>query len=443
MYLSAAIKETGIECKILDFESVVFSEKTLIKFIKEYNPNIIGLTAFTCTVNSAGYLAKIIRSHFKNIVTVLGGVHVSSLPVESIREFDVDYIFIGEGEDSFPEFLHALQDGDDSDINIPGVCYKREDGSLKVNSPAIIEDLDNIAFPDRQFETNYGIGVKGLKSRREIKYAEILTSRGCPFNCTFCAVSVIHGGKKLHQKKVRLRSVENIAEELSLLQYQHGISHLDIIDSTFTVNRKRLLQIVETIGSLGLSYNCNAIINSVNYETLSAMAETGCQKISFGIESGSPEILNKINKKIKYEQIIEKIAEARRANIPIIECSYIIGVHPDETEDDIKQTEKLMHKLDADISVVSIGIPFPGTVMHEQFREADLLGYASDWDSFSFYGAKPKTRTKTIPNEKLLRLQKRMLRRFYFTPKRIIKNLKKIRSFGQLVNNLKAALNLS
>ncbi len=459
-YLSSALKEEGIECDILDFESVVFSEERLARQIEQWQPDLIGLTAFTCTVANAAHIGKFLKERFPKIVTVLGGVHVSTLPRESVLDFPfIDYIYVGEGEAHFPEFCKMVEEGEadkSKEMNIPGLCYIKTDGNVVINSPQLVVDISDLAFPDRSYEFAAGTGVKGLKTQSELNYSQVLTSRGCPFKCTFCAVEVIHSGKTdpalnlrgevVYQGNknlsVRQRTPDNVIDELKMLREEHGVEHIDIIDSTFTVNRKRAIPIVEAIGKLGMTFNCNSIINTVSYELLHCMVENGCQKISYGIETGSPKILKLINKKIDADGIRKRIEATRRANIPVMECSYIIGVHPDETEEDMRATERFMDELDADVSVLSVGIPFPGTAMYKQFKEANLYNMDNNWDLFSFYGARPLVKTKTVSNERLLFLQKQIMRNYYFRPKRIVRHVRKLRSIGQLAASVKAATSL-
>jgi anaerobic magnesium-protoporphyrin IX monomethyl ester cyclase len=446
MYISAALKEAGVACRILDFESTVMTEETLFGWIQDFNPKIVGLTAFTPTVNNAGHIASLVKERYPDIVTVLGGVHVSALPHQSLMELPCfDYIFIGEGEIHFPEFCKALLAGRidaSTEIDIPGVCYRKPDGTSQINPPEMIFDLDSLPLPDRSVDFRKGAGIKSLPSRRSMRYAEILTSRGCPFDCTFCAVKIVHSGKEYSNRRVRQHSVEKVAEEIAILKNEHGVDHLNILDSTFTVNKKYVIPIVETIAGFGLTYNCNAIINTVDYEVLKTMAETGCQQISFGIETGSPEILKKVNKRIRIEEIVERVAIAREVGIPAIECSYIIGIHPDETEEDIRLTERLMHQVDADVSVLSIGIPLPGTEMFHQFSSEGMYSMGNDWDAFSFYGAKPNVRTRYVSRERLLHLQKEIMRNYYFSPRRISRRVRRLSSPMELVNSVKAAFSL-
>jgi radical SAM superfamily enzyme YgiQ (UPF0313 family) len=440
MYLSGSIQEMGLACRILDYESVVFSEEALLQDISENRPQVVGLTAFTPTVCNANYIADLIKKSFPEIVTVLGGIHASALPRESVVEFkSMDYVFVGEGEILFPQFCYLALRGEidrSADIDIPGLCYQKTDGSIKLNPPLLIEDLDALPLPDRSAEITTGAGMKGLGNRDEMRYADVLTSRGCPFKCSFCAVSVIH-------HRTRFRSPENVVDEITLLKREHGVSHINLIDSTFTLNKKRVAHVCEAMGRLGLTYNCNAVVNTIDYDLLKLMADTGCQKVCFGVESGSPRILEKISKKADLDKVVDTVAMARKARIPVTECSYIIGIHPDETEEDIKLTRKLMHAADADISLVSVGIPFPGTRMYQQFKDADLLDTTTDWDTYSFFGTTPRTRTKYVSNERLLYLQKEMMRTYYFSPKRIARQLRKIRSWGQLKHSVSAALSLS
>ncbi len=439
MYLSSALKRHGMACAIADFEAVRFSEEALLGRVAEFEPGIIGLTAFTCTVGNAKHIAGIIKRRRPDIATVLGGIHASALPERTVEEFpEFDYVFTGEGEESFPVFCRQLLEGGigrSDDIALPGVCYRRADGAIRVNAPRLVENLDSLEFPDRGCALNTGTGSKGLETRGEKRYAEILTSRGCPFNCSFCAVSVIH-------RTARFRSVDGVVREIGQLRRDCGVTHLDVVDSTFTVKRARAQEIARAIGEAGLTFNCNAAVNTVDHDLLETFARNGCTKVSFGIETGSARLMELVGKKGSPERMEAAVSNARRAGIPVIECTYVIGIHPDENEEDIALTERLMHTLAADISVVSIGIPFPGTVMYGQFAAEGLVEAAPDWDSYAFFGTRPGTRTKHVSGDRLVYLQKRMMRRFYFSPGRIVRNLSRIRSPGQCLNSIRAAIGL-
>jgi len=182
-----------------------------------------------------------------------------------------------------------------------------------------------------------------------------------------------------------------------------------------------------------LTWNCNARVNTVNYEILKLMKESGCKKISFGVESGSEKILKLIKKGITIPQVKKAVSDAKKAGIRYVECTFMIGSHPDETMEDIEKTIKLMHELMPDFLAFSVMCPFPGTEVYNMMKKRKLLMNNPDWSQFSLFGnLKRYEKLTNMTSDEMINLQIKVLKDYYKTPKYVLSQLLKIRTLDEI-----------
>jgi radical SAM superfamily enzyme YgiQ (UPF0313 family) len=333
--------------------------KTLTKAVVLSSPDLVGITCFTQNVPAVIHLTSMLKAYLPEVPIVLGGIHPTADPILTMQYIkDVDYIVIGEGEETIVELCGAISEKKKQYVSkVRGIIY-RENGQIKNTSfRPLIHDLEQLPFPDRT-----------LGERRNYYNADtIFTSRGCPFECIFCASNV------LWKRKIRYRTLDNILSEIDFLINQYNTTRIRIDDDTFTLSKKRVVNFCNRIKKMGLSkkvsFSLGSRVDTLDEEMIQLLAEIGTDTISFGIESGSPRILEKIHKEITPAQIENTIRLTSSYGIRCL-CYFMIG-HPEETVDDVGQSIELFDRIanrfvDGEINIVT---PYPATQLWTIARE--------------------------------------------------------------------------
>lgn len=427
-YIAAVLRKAGHNIKMVDFN--VMNREQLPVIISKFKPETIGLTAFTPTIYNAKKIISEIKQINPKIITILGGVHASALPVETMKEIkDLDYLVFGEGETTIIELISSLINKKGF-IKVDGIVFRKAEKIIRNKPRKLIENLDSLPPPARDlipFHLYAKHHVTRGFSRKEKKIMEIMTSRGCPNRCIFCAGHINYGFR------VRFRSYENIAKEISEYIERYGINHISIEDDTFTLNRELVKRLCLFFKNNNLTWNCNTRVNAVDYDLLRTMAGSGCKKITFGIESGNAEILRKIKKAITIEQAIKVVREAKKAKIRYVECDFMIAPHIDETLETVNDTVKLIYKLMPDFLSLSIMCPFPGTEIYDLMVKHKLLDKNPDWSQFTVFGnLKRYKRLNYLSSEEMYWLQHKILKGYYSSPRYIVSQLIQIRSLSEI-----------
>lgn len=427
-YIASALKEAGNDISMVDFN--VTDIKLLPEIIKKFNPEIVGLTAMTPTIHFAKSIISEIKKINPKIITILGGVHASALPKETMEDIeDLDYLVFGEGEKTAVELVDYIRDKRNLS-KVAGILFRKGNKIIKNNPRELIKDLNTILFPSKDilplklYEKRH---VSRGFSREHLKIMELMTSRGCPNKCIFCAGHINYGNT------IRFRSYDNIISEIKQSIEKYGITHISFLDDTFTLNRKLVGDLCKFCKEHKLTWDCNARVNTVNYDFLKIMAESGCKKISFGVESGNSEILKKIKKNITLPQIIKTVKDAKKTGIRYVECTFMIGSCIEETKEDIKDTVKLIYQLMPDFIAVSIMCPFPGTEIYNTMLEKNLMNKNPDWSQFSVLGnLKRYDRIINLTSEEMSEIQHKILKDYYSSPKYILLQLKQLRTLDEI-----------
>ncbi|MBI2042689.1 MAG: cobalamin B12-binding domain-containing protein [Candidatus Nealsonbacteria bacterium] len=428
-YLAAYLKQNNVKVDLLDCEVQDLADDSLGNFIKERNPILIGMSCVTSNIIAGHDLAKIIKARFPDIKIIVGGVHATALPQRTLQEFPCfDFIAKGEGELTLLELHNALVcNGDLSGVR--GLLFRNGSGFVDTGARPLIENLDSLPFPDREL-LDMALYKKTHASRgfsRTVKnIAEVITARGCPFNCIFCAVNVNFN------RRVRYRSVENIIAEMDECIKKHQTNHFSIMDDTFAFRKDLFYPICDYLKSKKVTWDCYMRVNLVGEDILKKAVDSGCEKVSFGIESGSERILKLINKQTTIQQIKEAFALCRKTGLRYIDATFMLGNHPLETTEDIKLTMNLIMELNPDFMAFFITVPFPGTELNRIMKEGNYL-IQENWNDFILYGGKPSWSYQYFDGDDLLKLQAGLMKRFYLRPSYILKQLIKIKTPGELI----------
>jgi anaerobic magnesium-protoporphyrin IX monomethyl ester cyclase len=358
----------------------------------------------------------------------VGGPHANSLPVETLQEFSsFDCLVYGEGEVTLGELCQRVAEHR-TDLALPGLVYRKDGEIVKNPERELVADLDTLPFPARDlidYRIQPGHSTRGVSNK--ILSTELFTSRGCPYGCSFCAIQTTFG------KTVRFRKTAFIQEEVSRIVRDHKFNHLVIADDTFSLKMDRAFEICDILGRSGIvSWNCDTRVTSVSKELLMAMRKSGCQKVAFGVESGSQRILDLIGKKISIEQVRQAVHWAKESGIRHIEGNFIIGSDPSETLEDLEMTRDLVRSLPWTFISVSLIVPYPGTPVARVMEDLNLIPPDTAWEDYVMIGVPPKWRTVHFTSPDLLRLQRQITRQFYLDPRYIVRQLATVRSLSDV-----------
>ena len=427
-YLAAYSIQAGIDVDIWDYEQNAFIAKEFLEKVREVQPAVIGMSCMTPTIMNGHIIATLIKKHFPNIFVVVGGAHSSAIPVQTLEEFPhFDLVVNQEGESSFLEVLQHLKAGD-KPSKIQGTTWRDGEDIVREESRGFIKELDDIPFPARQLyhDRNTLAGHSSRGFSNTMKSTEIFTSRGCPYKCSFCAIVATFN------RSLRFRSIENVEAEVVEVKKNYGTDHVVIADDTFGLKSGLLEALCDVFTKHKISsWNCDTRVDAVDPESLRMMHKSGCTKVAFGVESGSPRLIALNEKKITPERVIAAVREAHEAGIKHIEANFIVGSHPDETYDDLMQTAALIRQLPISFISVSITVPYPGTPNFEYMKERNLIE-TYDWSKYVMFGKAPRWRTVHFTSDDLLAYQKKLNRSFYLNPKYMLRMLGSIRSFSEL-----------
>lgn len=434
--IAASLSIGGYKVEMLDFDVEDVDERKMENKLKNFSPLIVGISCYTPTVINGHRIASLVKKITPSVVIVVGGPHISALPARTLDEFgSFDIGVIGEGEETIVELADAISRGDDIKA-IKGIVFRIGQTVHMSDKRPPIRDLDRLPFPDRSLiniPLYKGQSHRGF-SREFLKITEIMTSRGCPNRCIFCASEVVAG------PGVRFRSAGVVKAEIGECVEKYGFNHFTISDDTFTLKEDRLNEICDEFARRGVSWNCNARVWPISKKILSVMSRSGCRGITFGVESGSPRILKLIKKNITIEQVVDAFRWSKEAGIKLVEADVIIGSHPSETREEILMTKKLISRISPDIVMFSVIVPYPGTEVYEMMKEKNLIFKDGKWDDFVLFGKEPSWRTDNFAPADLIKMQKQLLLSFYFNPVRIFKTIAKIRSLKELSYWIKGGL---
>jgi radical SAM superfamily enzyme YgiQ (UPF0313 family) len=349
------------------------------------------------------------------ITTIVGGPHITAIPEETMTRYpDIDIAVIGEGEETIIELLKALENKRDLNL-IKGIAY-RDNGVLKFTSPRpFIKDLDILPFPAWDMLPDVLKFYQQTAARVDrLPCLSIITSRGCPFRCIFCARNVFGNVTRAH-------SANYLIEMLKFLKNEYGLRSVSIEDENFGVYRERLKQFCNRMieERLNISWDCPTNINSVDPEILFLMKKAGCWQINYGIESGSQRILDFIKKGTTTEKIENALNMTVEAGM-YTKGYFIIG-HPTESYESIQETIDFIKRIKLDIFQMSFMIPFPGAELYDMAK--DYGEFKNDWDNMNIWT--PLFIPHGFTEEDLVRESKRAYREFYLRCRPIIRFLKR------------------
>jgi len=361
----AAVLEQYHEVEVIDNNVEKLNRDQLKRRIEQINPEVIGATSDSFSFSNAKDIATIAKETDKNIIVVVGGPHPNVWPKKSLEDNCFDISVYGEGEATAVELWEKLEKGDDIS-NVDGIAYKKN-GKIIVNPRRkLIEELDSIPFPVRHlFPINKY--PRRFLDLRTMPGDTISTSRGCPYSCNYCSNRIIYG------RIYRYRSPENIVNEIALLVKEYGTKAIYFREDIFTINKKRVIGICDEIRNRGIKIDwaCESRVDTVDGEMLNSMKDAGCKTVWFGVESGSQEMLDRLNKQITVQQVKKTFDLCRKVGIRA-GASFMIGI-PGETVENIHKTIDFACSLKPALAWFCIFLGIPSSPMYEYIVKNGLF----------------------------------------------------------------------
>ena len=380
-YLKACLLKEGFkEVKVVDMSGL--KVESIREIIQTESPEIVGITTFTEARHNALKTVAIAKEINPRVKTILGGVHATVMYQQIMENYPaVDIICRGESERTIVELFQALSNADDL-RKVKGIVYHQDGEIVVTEEREKIRDLDALPFPNYDdLDLKKYKNVDGPWKGKPV--AAIITSRGCPFSCSYCSSHSVWGNW-------RPRSISNVLDEIEWLVSRYGYEVVSIVDDIFTLNKARTKEFCQGILNRGLRIEWRSATRAdcVSLEMLELMREAGCQFLSFGVESGSPTILKNLNKKQKIEDVVNAFAWCKKAGIKT-HFNVIIGA-PGETRATIEETRNLIKKTrPSELSVALLRI-YPGTALWKQAQDEGLCDdsfFLTDQECMRYTGA--------------------------------------------------------
>ncbi len=411
---SALIKK-GYKVFLKDYQTEGLNLQDLLKDINLEKPDVLFLSTTNATVFDDIKILDTVKKAIPTIVTILKGAIFFDPEDALLNQLDlknVDYLIGGECEFIIGDLVDAHFYNKEKIKNITGILYKQGNKFIKTSFNKWFENLDDAPFPARDLMNN---SLYIRPDTKEIQ-ATISTSRGCPSNCIFCLTPHISG------RKLRLRSAQNIFEELEICYKKFGINNFFFKADTFTYDKKWTQDLCRLIINSDL-YNkikwvANSRVSPIDYETLAIMKKAGCWLVAFGFESGSQKSLNLMKKGTTVLQNIKAAELAHKAGLKVFGF-YMIGF-PWEDINDLKQTKDLIYKINADFIELHIATPFYGTELYQIAKDEDLIDESVlGRDYFN----SPSIGTKYLKIEDILDFRRKLLLCYHLRPNYILKKI--------------------
>lgn len=379
LYLGAVLKREGIDVRIVPADMKQLSWKEIRQQVSDFQPDFIGVTATTENRFQSFKLIQIVKKTYPQALIILGGPHASMAAEDCLSHIpEIDFVVRGEGEITMIELCKWLEEGkkQDSLDTLDGITF-RKGGQVHSTPPrAPIQNLDKLPFPAFELipfeEYNFKFLVPG---RGELPAVNLMTSRGCPFNCNFCATPINWG------RHVRMRSPENVIAEIEQRVEKYNAQVIFFFDDTFNANPERVERICDLLleRKLDVYWKCDVRMDLISKPLLAKMKEAGLFHLSFGLESGSERVRNQIiSKKVDVKDLHNVIRWCQE--LAIVPNVFFIFSHPTETWEEAQETihiiEQYKNSIQASVAILHV---YPGTPLEKTAKETGVLPEDFSW----------------------------------------------------------------
>lgn len=433
LYIGTVLKNEGHQIRLLDIDTENINENKFNKVFMDFDPDTVGISAVTPTFGNALRWAESSK-RIKDVPVIFGGIHATIVPDQVIKHNSVDIVVLGEGEITVKKLFDELSKSKPKLECIKGIFFKQGNNIIMNERQPMVQNLDSIPFPDRKLLKRSDAFMP--PDAMYLPVATIMTSRGCPGNCTFCCT------KQIFSKRFRARTAKNIVEEIEQLLSKEGIKEIHIADDTFTVIKKRVLEFCEEIKRKDIKIEFQFMnglrADFVDRDILNALKSIGMKTVGYGVESGNEKILKNIKKNIPLNITREAFKFSKELGFET--WAFLILGLPGETEETIKDTIKFTKEIDPDFAKFFILKPYPGSEIHAELQKNNLI-LSNNYDDYGLY-TRPVHRLPGLEPDRMVYWQKRAFKEFYLRPRKILAHLRRIKKiiswaqFKLLVNDI-------
>lgn len=408
-YMAGVLQENNIDVEILDASAEDMDFKDVEKELLKRKPDLVALTALTPTIGRALETAQIVKETLPDSIVVMGGYHPTFNFIETLEDENVDIVIRGEGEYIMLNLVQALEN-QSSLHDVKGIVFEDKNSKEIVVNPEapLIQDLDELPFP--------ALNLLPMQKYRlldmDTHMTTMITTRGCPMQCSFCSSAAMHG------KKIRERSVENIVDEIEYLKTNYDIDTIAFMDDTFTLKKRKVMAICDEIlkRNIEIMWGCTSRVDTLDEKLLKKMKEAGCITIFIGVESADQQQLDNMCKNTTIAKIENAFKIAHKLKIRTI-ASVALGM-PGDTKEIMNKTVKFVHKLKPNYVIYSLATPYPGTRFYKEAFEKNLIKI-KDWSKYTLIT--PILETIDCSLNDMRKIQAKAFMKFYLRPHYIIR----------------------
>lgn len=426
-YIAGALEHHGTEVAVVDMFAEVFSAEQVLTRVKEYQPDLVGMTVLTPSEPICSILTQMIRGVLPKVKIVWGAVHAEVFAKDIVLEGKADFVVHHDGEETICELVDALDNGFKDFSSVDGLTWLGDDGTPVTNKDRrLLTDLDSLAYPAWHLFPYHKYGL--LPFADFAKPVLTMTgSRGCPYRCDYC--SLINTGGKVYRRRDPIK----IVDEYEYLIDRYKVKQIGFVDPIFPLVKKDLKPLCDEIVYRGLDKRCQWLSETrcdrLDKETADLMYYGGCRRVLMGIESGVDLLLGNVNKNITTAKVREGVANAKSAGLQTVGL-FMIGM-PGETPEMTRETVEFSMDLELDFAKYAITVPFPGSKLFDDRWQKDL--FRDDWENYTTFNPDPD-RLVYHPHgydpKELIEMQAWALRKFYLRPEQIKKQIFELRTIS-------------
>jgi len=419
-WIASVLERSGHKVKIIDSPTMKLGLKDFILMVKNWSPDVVGLSIITPTAYRAYRTVKILKKYFSDIPIIAGGPHPTFKYDEALNEgFDV--VVCGEGELTTLELVNSIElhgFPNEELKNIKGIAFKDSDGRIiKTPLREPILDLSKLPWPAHHLLCMDAYAIFGEK----VRIAHVIASRGCPYGCIFCSTSYFWG------RRVRFRPAKDVADEIEFLINKYNVRKIAFMDDELTASRVFIKELINELRTrrLDIEFSCGSRVDHVDKELLKDLKSVGLRAIYFGVESYSQETLNKIGKKLRIDDVVKTFKVVKEVGIFHV-GTFILGF-PWETIEDMERTIDFAIKLNPSYAQFTIATPYPGTPLYEYALKNNLI-VDTNWEHYTTL--RPVMRGFKFTVRDVARMLARAYRKFYLRMDLMVRELRSRRLSG-------------